>query len=50
MVVVRPYSLPDAGDSAGAKSDLLSRETLQEMAARRPKSTARDPGVGHAPT
>ena len=35
----------------GAKSDLLSRETLQEMAARGPKATTREiPGVGHAPT
>lgn len=35
----------------GASSDLLSHETLNEMAARGPKAqTSEIPGVGHAPT
>ena len=35
----------------GAKSDLLSRETLHQMAARGPKALTREiAGVGHAPT
>ncbi|HKO67199.1 MAG TPA: alpha/beta hydrolase [Burkholderiaceae bacterium] len=35
----------------GAKSDLLSRETLHQMATRGPKAqTCEIPGVGHAPT
>lgn len=35
----------------GAKSDLLSRETLHQMATRGPKAQTREiPGVGHAPT
>ncbi len=35
----------------GANSDLLSRETLQEMATRGPKARTREiSGVGHAPT
>ena len=35
----------------GASSDLLSRDTLSEMAARGPKArTCEMPGVGHAPT
>jgi pimeloyl-ACP methyl ester carboxylesterase len=35
----------------GAQSDLLKRETLQEMAGRGPRAkTVEIPGVGHAPT
>ena len=35
----------------GANSDLLSRETLHQMATRGPKAqTSEIPGVGHAPT
>ncbi len=35
----------------GGKSDLLSRETLNEMATRGPKAQTREiAGVGHAPT
>ena len=35
----------------GANSDLLSAETLRQMATRGPKAqTTEIPGVGHAPT
>ena len=34
----------------GANSDLLSRATLSEMAARGPKAQTREILVGHAPT